>query len=80
MVNVVNKGLKVEILPNKSMEHRINQNIGNSRFFLRRLHPRKSWKWIVKKYFPYYGGGKSNNRWILTGPKDKNRLLNFPVV
>ena len=24
--------------------------------FLRRLHPHKSWKWIVNKYFPQYGG------------------------
>ena len=32
MVNVVNKGLKVEILPDKNMEQVLNQNIGNARF------------------------------------------------
>ena len=48
--------------------------------FLRRLHPRKGWKWIVKKYFPHYNDGKSNNRWILTGPKDKNRLMKMASI
>ena len=32
MVNNVNKGLKVEILPDENMMHVLNQNIGNSRF------------------------------------------------
>jgi len=30
MVNVVNKGLKVEILSDKNMAHELNQNIGNA--------------------------------------------------
>ena len=32
MSNVVNKGLKVRIFPDKSMETVLNQNIGNARF------------------------------------------------
>ena len=32
MVNVVNKGLKVEILPDNNMIQVLNQNIGNARF------------------------------------------------
>ena len=32
MVNVVNKGLKVEILPDNNMMQVLNQNIGNARF------------------------------------------------
>lgn len=32
MVNVVNKGLKVEILPDNNMMKVLNQNIGNARF------------------------------------------------
>ncbi|MBQ8018460.1 MAG: helix-turn-helix domain-containing protein, partial [Methanobrevibacter sp.] len=32
MVNVVNKGLKVELLPDKNMTQVLNQNIGNARF------------------------------------------------
>ena len=31
MVNVVNKGLKVEILPDNNMMQVLNQNIGNAR-------------------------------------------------
>lgn len=31
MVNVVNKGLKVEILPDNNMMKVLNQNIGNAR-------------------------------------------------
>lgn len=32
MVNVVNKGLKVEILSDNNMVQVLNQNIGNARF------------------------------------------------
>ena len=32
MVNVVNKGLKVEILPDNNIMQVLNQNIGNARF------------------------------------------------
>ena len=48
--------------------------------FLRRLHPNKGWKWIVKKYFPPYDDGKYHNKWILTGPNDKNRLTKMAHI
>ena len=32
MSSVVNKGLKVDIFPDKAMEHVLNQNMGNARF------------------------------------------------
>ena len=44
--------------------------------FLRRLHPNKSWKWIVKKYFPQYDeDGNFIGNWTLVGPTDKNQLV-----
>ena len=40
--------------------------------FLRRLYPNKSWKWIVKKYFPQYDEeGNFIGKWTLIGPTDK---------
>jgi len=45
MVNVVNKGLKVEILPDKNMEQVLNQNIGNARFI---------WNNILSRYNDLY--------------------------
>jgi RNA-directed DNA polymerase len=41
---------------------------------LKQLHPKKSWKWIRKRYFrkPYHGG---NNKWILTCPLTNIQLL-----
>ena len=46
MVNVVNKGLKVEILPDKNMEHSINQNIGNARFIWNNILSRYNYIYI----------------------------------
>ena len=42
--------------------------------FVRRLHPKKSWKWIKAKYFPPYFDGKHYGNWILTDPKEGNTL------
>lgn len=59
----------------KKIFSQIDSHIWNkTRGFLRRLHPNKSWKWLINKYFPYYDGGKHCSGWILTGPNDKNRL------
>ena len=41
MSSVVNKGLKVEIFPDKAMEHVLNQNMGNARFI---------WNNILNRY------------------------------
>ena len=41
MSSVVNKGLKVDIFPDKSMEHVLNQNMGNARFI---------WNNILNRY------------------------------
>ncbi len=46
MVNVVKKGLKVEILPDKNMEHSINQNIGNARFIWNNILSRYNYIYI----------------------------------
>jgi RNA-directed DNA polymerase len=42
--------------------------------FLRRLHPKKSWQWINKRYFKPDKTGQSNNNWILTDPITNNQL------
>lgn len=43
-----------------------------TRKFLCRLHPNKSWKWIIGKYFKPDHTGQSTNRWILTDPDNHN--------
>jgi len=45
--------------------------------FVKRLHPNKPIKWIKEKYFPPYNDGKHRGNWILTGPKEGNRLFNM---
>ncbi|MBU8906013.1 HNH endonuclease [Desertibacillus haloalkaliphilus] len=34
--------------------------------FLQKLHPKKSWKWIKKKYFQPDKNGQSNDKWLVT--------------
>ena len=49
--------------------------------FLRKLHPNKGWKWIVKKYFPQYDEkGKFIGKWTLVGPNDKNQLMKMSSI
>ena len=49
--------------------------------FLRRLHPNKGWKWIVKKYFPQYDEkGNFIGKWTLVGPNDKNQLFKMASI
>ena len=44
--------------------------------FLKRLHPRKNWKWIIKKYFPQYDDeGNFIGKWTPVGPNEKNQLF-----
>jgi len=38
--------------------------------YLKQLHPRKNWKWINNKYFKPDHNGISENKWILTDPKN----------
>ena len=52
MVNVVNKGLKVEILPDKDMTQVLNQNIGNARFIWNNLLSRYNYLYML---FCFYG-------------------------
>lgn len=52
MVNVVNKGLKVEILPDKKMTQVLNQNIGNARFIWNNLLSRYNYLYML---FCFYG-------------------------
>ncbi|MED2737083.1 group II intron reverse transcriptase/maturase [Bacillus toyonensis] len=51
--------------------------------FLRRLHPKKSWKWITERYFHKDLLGISRNRWLLTDPDRKFQLIKMswtPIV
>lgn len=45
-----------------------------TRRWLKRLHPRKSWKWIIKRYFKPDSTGQSRSKWILTDPVTGNQL------
>jgi RNA-directed DNA polymerase len=46
---------------------------------LKQLHPKKSWKWINKRYFkkPHHGG---NDKWILTCPLTNIQLLKMSWI
>lgn len=51
--------------------------------FLRGLHPKKSWKWIKRRYYKPDKLGQSKNKWILTDPITGNQLKKFswtPIV
>ena len=37
--------------------------------FIKRLHPNKPSKWLIKTYFPTHIWDNRINKWILTGPK-----------
>jgi RNA-directed DNA polymerase len=43
--------------------------------FVKRLHPKKPMKWIIKTYFPAYNDGKHKSKWVLTGSKEGNKLI-----
>jgi len=43
--------------------------------FIKRLHPKKSLKWLNKTYFSTYDDGQHVDNWILTEPKTGNRLI-----
>ena len=51
--------------------------------FLRRLHPKKNWKWITNKYFPQYDDeGNFIGKWILVGHNDKvplKKMSHIPI-
>ena len=53
------------------------------RKFLKRMHPKKSWKWIINKYFPQYDDeGNYIGKWTLVGPNDKiqlNKMSRIPI-
>ena len=45
------------------------------------LHPHKSWKWIVNKYFPQYDEkGNFTGKWTLVGPNDKNQITKMASI
>ena len=49
--------------------------------FLKRLHPNKGIKWIIKKYFPQYDDeGNFIGKWTLVGPNDKNQLVKMSSI
>lgn len=43
--------------------------------FLKRLHPKKSWKWVVSQYFKPDKTGQSKSNWIFTDPITGNQLV-----
>ncbi|MDT3498332.1 group II intron reverse transcriptase/maturase, partial [Bacillus toyonensis] len=55
---------------------------GNVVRHVKHLHPKKSWKWIVKQYFrkPKHGG---HDKWVLTCPKTQYQIYKMvwtPIV
>ena len=51
------------------------------RRFLKRMHPKKSWKWIINKYFPQYDEeGNFIGKWTLVGPNDKVQLTKMSRI
>ena len=59
------------------MDHYIWQKVIR---FLKRLHPRKSMKWIKKTYFPPYNDGKHADNWVLIGPSESNQLTKMSWI
>jgi len=47
---------------------------GKTKRWLKQLHPRKKWKWIIKRYFKPDNTGQSKDKWILTDPVTGNQL------
>ena len=48
---------------------------------LRYLHPKKKWKWKVKRYFKSDHNGMSKDQWILTDPRaNKNQLTKMSWI
>lgn len=43
--------------------------------FLKRLHPKKSWNWVVSQYFKPDKTGQSKSNWLLTDPITGNQLV-----
>ena len=60
----------------KEMYSKIDNYVWNRTVrFLKRLHPKKSWKWVVSQYFKPDKTGQSKNKWILTDPVTGNQLI-----
>ena len=66
MSSVVNKGLKVDIFPDKAMEHVLNQNMGNARFI---------WNNILNQYNELYGLFKSHGYPLNPNIRNLNAIL-----
>lgn len=50
------------------------------RRFLRRLHPKKSTKWIKKKYYPYLFNNEKSRKWTLVDPESKKALKHMEDI
>lgn len=53
-----------------------NWMFGRIRRWVRRSHPRKNWKWLIKRYFGQLHPGRSD-RWVFGDPKTGRFLLKF---
>jgi RNA-directed DNA polymerase len=67
------------VVSKKTFDKMANYVFHKNRKYLRQLHPKKSWKWIRKRYFrkPHHGG---YNSWILTCPITNIQLLHMPWI
>ena len=66
MSSVVNKGLKVRIFPDKSMEQVLKQNMGNARFI---------WNNILNRYNELYQLFKSHGYPLNPNIRNLNAIL-----
>lgn len=65
----------------KEMYSKIDNYVWNRTVrFLKRLHPKKSWKWVVSQYFKPDKTGQSKNKWILTDPVTGNQLIKMTWI
>ncbi len=61
MVKVVNKGLKVEILPDETKKQVLNQNIGNARFIWNNILARYNYIYMLFCFYGYSLNPNINN-------------------
>jgi RNA-directed DNA polymerase len=50
------------------------------RRYIKRLHPKKSLKWIKRKYYPYLLSGEHSRRWTLVDPESNKELKHMEDI
>lgn len=65
----------------KKTYQNIDHHVWGATFiFLKYLHPMKSKTWIINRYYKPDIAGQSNNRWILTDPKEHKQLTKMSWI